>query len=134
MDPNEPFELHFILFNINGGDPYKDGYCGFYHGKLILPETYPFKPPKIIMITPSGRFQTNTPISTSFSNFDPDSWNPALGIYNTLECLIEFMETDEIAYGGMVGTKIQRKQLALNSISFNLDEHKNPVFTQIFDR
>ena len=91
MNPNEPFELHFILFNINGGDPYKDGYCGFYHGKLILPETYPFKPPTIMMMTPSGRFQTNTPISTSFSNFDPDNWNPALGIYNTLECLIEFM-------------------------------------------
>lgn len=33
---------------------------GFYHGKLIFPSEYPFKPPRIIMITPNGRFQTNT--------------------------------------------------------------------------
>lgn len=33
---------------------------GFYHGKLIFPKEYPFRPPRIIMITPNGRFQTNT--------------------------------------------------------------------------
>lgn len=33
---------------------------GYYHGKLVFPRDFPFKPPKIIMITPSGRFKTNT--------------------------------------------------------------------------
>ena len=33
---------------------------GYYHGKLVFPKEFPFKPPKIIMITPNGRFKTDT--------------------------------------------------------------------------
>ena len=33
---------------------------GYYWGKLVFPKEYPFKPPRIEMTTPSGRFQTNT--------------------------------------------------------------------------
>ena len=33
---------------------------GFYHGKLIFPKEFPFRPPRILMITPNGRFKTNT--------------------------------------------------------------------------
>ena len=33
---------------------------GYYHGKLLFPDGYPFKPPGIMMLTPSGRFQTAT--------------------------------------------------------------------------
>ena len=32
---------------------------GYYHGKLVFPPDYPFKPPRISMITPNGRFGTN---------------------------------------------------------------------------
>jgi ubiquitin-protein ligase len=31
-----------------------------YHGKVIFPQSYPFKPPAILMLTPSGRFAVNT--------------------------------------------------------------------------
>lgn len=33
---------------------------GYYHGKLIFPREFPFKPPSIYMITPNGRFKCNT--------------------------------------------------------------------------
>lgn len=33
---------------------------GYYHGKLIFPREFPFRPPSIYMITPSGRFKCNT--------------------------------------------------------------------------
>lgn len=33
------------------GTPYEGGY---YHGKIIFPPQYPFKPPSILMLTPSG--------------------------------------------------------------------------------
>ena len=33
---------------------------GYYWGRLIFPKEYPFRPPRIEMSTPSGRFQTNT--------------------------------------------------------------------------
>ena len=42
------------------GLPLTPGAGGIYHGKLIFPAAYPFKPPSILMLTPSGRFAVNT--------------------------------------------------------------------------
>ena len=49
---------------------------GYYHGKLIFPTQYPYKPPSILMITPNGRFKTNTRLCLSMSDFHPETWNP----------------------------------------------------------
>lgn len=64
---------------------------GFYHGKLIFPKDYPFRPPRIIMITPNGRFQTNTRLCLSISDFHPDTWNPAWSAATILTGLLSFM-------------------------------------------
>ena len=45
------FIWHFIVFNL--ADQYKGG---FYMGKLIFPNDYPWKPPSIMMTTETGRF------------------------------------------------------------------------------
>lgn len=50
---------------------------GVYHGKLVLPPTYPFAPPEVYMLTPSGRFETNKKICLSISNFHPLSFLPS---------------------------------------------------------
>ena len=43
--------FHFCLYGL------EESYTGgFYHGVLDLPEDYPFAPPKIRFLTPSGRF------------------------------------------------------------------------------
>jgi hypothetical protein len=49
---------------------------GFYHGTLTFPAQYPYKPPAIAMITPNGRFKTNTRLCLSMSDFHPETWNP----------------------------------------------------------
>ena len=64
---------------------------GFYHGKLIFPQDYPFKPPRILMLTPNGRFQTNTRLCLSISDFHPDTWNPAWSVATILTGLLSFM-------------------------------------------
>ncbi len=64
---------------------------GFYHGKLLFPSDYPFKPPRIIMITPNGRFQTNRRLCLSISDFHPDTWNPAWSVATILTGLLSFM-------------------------------------------
>jgi len=46
---------------------------GQYHGKLIFPSDYPYKPPAIMMLTPNGRFNTNTRLCLSMSDFHPES-------------------------------------------------------------
>ncbi len=45
-------EWHFCIFGLTDC-PYEGGY---YHGKLLFPRDFPFKPPGIMFLTPSGRF------------------------------------------------------------------------------
>ncbi|KAK6028635.1 ubiquitin--protein ligase [Ostertagia ostertagi] len=64
---------------------------GVYHGKLVFPSDFPFKPPSIYMITPSGRFQVNTRLCLSISDFHPDTWNPAWTVSTIITGLLSFM-------------------------------------------
>lgn len=41
-----------------------------YWGRLRFPKDYPFRPPSILMVTPNGRFETNTRLCLSMS------WSP----------------------------------------------------------
>ena len=74
-------------------------YCR-YHGRILLPSQYPFKPPDIILLTvtpticvclwlfvhaialawialqPSGRFQTGKKICLSITGYHPKNWQP----------------------------------------------------------
>jgi ubiquitin-protein ligase len=64
---------------------------GFYHGKLVFPSEYPYKPPRIYMITPNGRFKTNSRLCLSISDFHPDTWKPAWSVSTILTGLLSFM-------------------------------------------
>ena len=69
--------------------PYEKGY---YHGLLIFPTDYPVKPPEIRMLTPSGRFEVNTPLCTQFSSFHPWKWRPSWTIAYILKGLANFID------------------------------------------
>ena len=43
------------------------------------------------MMTPNGRFQTNTRLCLSISDFHPDTWNPAWSVATILTGLLSFM-------------------------------------------
>lgn len=88
-------------------------------GRILLPVEYPFKPPNIIFLTPSGRFETNTKICLSFSAYHPELWQPAWGIRLILEALISFLPTDgDGAIGALNYTSDERKKLAKRSLNF----------------
>lgn len=70
--PNNLLEWHFVLEGAKGTD--FEG--GLYHGKLVFPPNYPFKPPSISIFTPNGRFAVNTKLCLSITDFHPESWNP----------------------------------------------------------
>lgn len=61
--PQNILEWHFVVKGPEGS-PYQGGY---YHGTLHFPIDFPFKPPSIYMITPNGRFKTNTRLCLSIS-------------------------------------------------------------------
>ena len=68
--PSNLLEWHYVVTGPEDS-PY-DG--GLYHGKLVFPVEFPFKPPSIYMITPNGRFKTNTRLCLSISDYHPDTW------------------------------------------------------------
>ena len=76
---------------------------GFYHGKLRwvsgctlrcsaiphdfplrFPIEYPYKPPSILFVTPSGRFAINQRICMSMSDFHPETWSPLWSVGSLL--------------------------------------------------
>jgi ubiquitin-conjugating enzyme E2 J2 len=94
-DSKNIFEWHFLIFGLKGCD-YEGG---FYHGRLMFPPEYPMKPPSIILFTPSGRFEVNTKICTSFSDFHPETWNPLWTVETIIVGLISFMMSEENSTG-----------------------------------
>jgi ubiquitin-conjugating enzyme E2 J1 len=90
-----------------------------YHGRILLPADYPFKPPHIVFLTPSGRFETGTKVCLSFSAHHPELWQPAWGIRLILEALISFLPTPaDGALGSLDWTPAERKRLAKKSVGF----------------
>jgi len=120
---DDMFEWHFTIRGADGTE--FEG--GVYHGRILLPPEYPFKPPNIVFLTPSGRFETGTKICLSFSAFHPELWQPAWGIRLILEGLISFLPTPgEGALGALDWTKEERKRLAKKSLSYCCPRCGNP--------
>ncbi|WJX96255.1 Ubiquitin-conjugating enzyme E2 32 [Trifolium repens] len=89
---------------------------GIYHGRIQLPAEYPFKPPSFMLLTPNGRFETQTKICLSISNHHPEHWQPSWSVRTALVALIAFMPTNP---GGALGSldykKEDRRALAIKS-------------------
>eukprot|EP00040_Diaphanoeca_grandis_P016858 m.87428 g.87428 ORF g.87428 m.87428 type:complete len:222 (-) comp26071_c0_seq1:250-915(-) len=102
---------------------------GQYHGKLVLPKEYPHKPPRVMMITPSGRFATNTRLCMSMSDFHPETWNPSWQCRTVILGLLSFMLEEEITAGSIKSTDEERRAFALKSKAFNATD---TVFRELF--
>ncbi len=116
---------HYIL----RGPPDTPYAGGEYHGQLLFPPEFPFKPPGIKMQTPSGRFAPNTKICTSMSDYHPHTWQPGWNTSTILIGLLSFMCSDEMTTGSVTASSADRKKLAEQSHAFNLTQKK---FCQIF--
>lgn len=113
---NDMFEWHFTI----RGPTDSEFAGGVYHGRILLPPEYPFKPPNIVFVTPSGRFETNVKVCLSFSAHHPELWQPAWGIRLILEAIISFLPTPaDGAIGALDWTKEERQKLAKESVKFH---------------
>nr|AFK49554.1 unknown [Medicago truncatula] len=89
---------------------------GIYHGRIQLPAEYPFKPPLFMLLTPNGRFETQTKICLSISNHHPEHWQPSWSVRTALVALIAFMPTNPNgALGSLDYKKEDRRALAIKS-------------------
>ena len=106
------FEWHFTIRG-PPSTPYADG---AYHGRIILPQQYPLRPPSFRFLTPSGRFESNREICLSISGHHEETWQPAWGIRTALWALRAFMESGAKGQvGGMEMGEAERRRLAEES-------------------
>ncbi|KXN81245.1 Ubiquitin-conjugating enzyme E2 6 [Leucoagaricus sp. SymC.cos] len=107
-------------FLLQRGPPDSPYAGGEYHGQLMFPSEYPFKPPGIKMITPSGRFQPDKKICFSMSDFHPGTWNPAWSVATILTGLLSFMLSDEMTTGSLNSSDDVKRAYAARSHEWNL--------------
>jgi len=118
-------EWHYVVTGAPD-TPYEGGY---YHGKLIFPHDFPFRPPSIYMITPNGRFQVNTRLCLSISDYHPDTWNPSWTVSTIIMGLISFMNENSHTLGALNTSEGDKRQLSRRSRETNL---RNNQFCEIF--
>ncbi|GJE93273.1 ubiquitin-conjugating enzyme E2-like protein [Phanerochaete sordida] len=120
-----PDEKNILTWNyIIRGPPDSPFAGGEYHGVLLFPSEYPFKPPGIKMLTPSGRFQPDRKICFSMSDFHPGTWNPAWSVATILTGLLSFMLADEMTTGSVTTSDAEKRAYAARSHSWNLEQRR----------
>ncbi|KAF9499496.1 UBC-like protein [Pleurotus eryngii] len=120
-----PDEKNILTWNfIIRGPPDSPFTGGEYHGVLLFPSEYPFKPPGIKMFTPSGRFQPDKKICFSMSDFHPGTWNPAWSVATILTGLLSFMLSDEMTTGSVTSTDGHKRTFAQRSHEWNVSQQR----------
>ncbi|CAJ0932056.1 unnamed protein product, partial [Mesorhabditis belari] len=123
---------HYVLL----GSPDTPYQGGAYHGRLIFPADFPWKPPAIYMDTPNGRFQPGVRLCLSISDYHPESWNPGWSVGAILLGLQSFMNEETHAAGAIFPALSTngREKLALDSHKFNnRDQAFRRLFPQLLD-
>ena len=124
--PSNLLEWHYVLEG-DKDSPYEGGY---YHGKIIFPPSYPYKPPSITMLTPSGRFIPGMKICLSITDMHPESWNPLWGVGSILLAIQSFFYENSVTTGSLRNVpEKEKRDLAAKSLSYNI---KNPLFRKLF--
>lgn len=129
--PNESniLEWHYVLEGTTDDpkSPYKGG---IYHGKIIFPKEYPYKPPGVMMLTPNGRFKPNRRLCLSMSDFHPESWNPMWSISTILMGLYSFMMDNKPTTGSIETSLAAKRKFAADSLEYNVKNDK--MFCSLF--
>lgn len=104
---------------------------GEYIGLIQLPDEYPFKAPKFLMLTPSGRFVVNKSICMSNSLYHAESWSPMWKLTSLIVGFISLFDDDIESHVGISHLKTTKKEkirLAKLSKEYNLKLDINKFF------
>ncbi len=128
-DDVDIFTWYFVFHKLDG-----DFTGGQYLGKMVFPKNYPDSAPKLYMITPSGRFQVNTTLCTTFSSYHNDQWSPLWDGNKMAVALLSFFtqpisDDNTRGIGRIISTPDQRKKFAKESRVFNSN---NKIFIKLF--
>uniref|UniRef100_A0A8C0HG86 Integrase catalytic domain-containing protein n=1 Tax=Buteo japonicus TaxID=224669 RepID=A0A8C0HG86_9AVES len=85
--PSNIVEWHYVVW----GPEITPCEGGYYHGKIIFPKEFLFKPLSICMITPNGRFKCSTRLGLSITDFHLNTWNLAWPVPTIFMGCLSFM-------------------------------------------
>jgi len=125
-----PLESDILQWHYVISGPADSPYAGgLYHGKVVFPREYPFKPPSIYMHTPSGRFKPDTSLCLSMSAYHPESWNPLWSVGSILQGLLSFMLETTPTLGSVESSDETKREYARRSREYN---RNNPIYRKLF--
>jgi ubiquitin-conjugating enzyme E2 J2 len=125
-NPDNILEWHFLICDLDD-DRYRGG---FYHGVIVFPADYPYKPPSVKLNTPSGRFAVNTKLCLSITDFHPESWNPLWSVSSMMAAIVSFFVEDLKTYGSIRTSRATKQSLATKSLEHNVKT--SPIFRTLF--
>jgi ubiquitin-conjugating enzyme E2 J1 len=113
------FEWHFTI----RGPKDTEFEGGVYHGRILFPSDYPFRPPDIVFLTKNGRFELEKKICLTISSHHEETWRPSWSIRTVLVALIAFLPTrGDGAIASLDWSPEERKRLALQSLNYKCDK------------
>lgn len=114
----EAFDRCYFL--IHGLDGLYKG--GEYIGILQFKDDFPFSAPYLWMLTPSGRFQCDTLVCTSFSHYHNESWAPSQKLHSIIMSIVSmFFDSNIIGIAHKIESDTKIKDFAVKSTKFNAD-------------
>ena len=131
-----PFGKNLLRWHFSVAGPANSVYeNGIYHGRVLLPKDYPASPPRVQMITPSGRFIPGEDICLSASSYHPETWSPRWTVMSLVDALRLHMLTTANEIGGVLASDEKRRQYAIESRSWKchgVANHERMVAENIF--
>ncbi len=131
-----PFGKNLLRWHFSVAGPANSVYeNGIYHGRVLLPKDYPASPPRVQMITPSGRFIPGEDICLSASSYHPETWSPRWTVLSLVDALRLHMLTTANEIGGVLASDEKRRQYAVESRSWKchgIANHERMVTENIF--
>eukprot|EP00899_Mesostigma_viride_P012251 jgi/Mesvir1/21026/Mv08077-RA.1 len=125
VNESNMLEWHFLI----QGPPDTPYEGGWYIGKIKFPPDYPFKPPSLMMVTPTGRFQPSTRLCLSMSDFHPETWNAMWSVATVCVGLLSFMLERTATTGSIETTDAEKQRLARESLAWNVGK---PMLVAMF--
>ena len=101
------------------GVPDSPYWGGRYVVNVVLPATYPFAPPDIRMMTPSGRFTVGAKICATFTSFHPETWSQNYTLSTIMASMVSFMNEEAGGNGGItaLGKDAESVAIALKQLN-----------------
>jgi len=114
-----PYGKNLLRWHFSVLGPANSSYeNGVYHGRVLLPKDYPGSPPRVQMLTPSGRFVCAADICLSASNYHPETWSPRWTVISLVNALRLHMLTTANEIGGVNTSEERRREYAQASRSW----------------